>query len=190
MLHRVAACAVLLCATLSTGLAHAGEPVKLVEGTDLSLQFTEKLSSANATEGQRFNLTLDGDLRVNGVVVVPHGAKAVGTVVNARKRGFMGKAGELNIQVNYLLVGEQRIPLRASSGREGDSKVGATVALTVLFGPLGLLKRGKDIEINPGTAITAYIDQTTTLEGMEAPAVVAPAVEAPAAEAVIGAQAQ
>ena len=164
MLQRAFACIALLCASFCVGVAHASEPIKLVEGTDVSLQFAEKLSSATATEGQRFNLTLDADLRVNGVVVVPRGSKAVGTVINATKRGFMGKAGELNIQINYLLVGDQRIPLRASSGREGDSKVGATVALTVLFGPLGLLKRGKNVEINPGTVITAFVDQTTVVE--------------------------
>lgn len=134
---------------------------KLPEGTDVRLQVTEKLSSATATEGQRFGLSLDEDVQVGGIVVVPRGAKAVGTVINARKRGHMGKAGELNIQINYLLVGDQRVPLRASSGRQGDSKVGATVALTVLFGPLGLLKRGKDVELNPGVVLTAQVDQAT-----------------------------
>lgn len=136
---------------------------KLPEGTDVRLQITEKLSSATATEGQRFNLVLDEDILVDGVVLVPRGAKAVGTVVSSHKRGHMGKAGDLNVQINYLVVGAQRVPLRASSGREGDSKIGATVALTVIFGPLGLLKRGKNVEINPGVVLTAQVDQTTEL---------------------------
>lgn len=143
---------------------------KLPEGTDVRLQVTDKLSSATAVEGQRFNLVLDEDVVVGGEVMVPRGAKAVGTVISARKRGHMGKAGELNVQINYLLVGEQRVRLRASSGREGDSKVGATVALTVLFGPLGLLKRGKDVELNPGVVLTAQVDETTVLESSAAAA--------------------
>lgn len=137
---------------------------KIPEGTDVRLQLTDKLSSASATEGQRFNLVVDEDVQIGGVVVVPRGSKAVGTVINVGKRKRMGKAGELNIQINYVLVGDQRIPLRASSGREGDGKVGATVALTVLFGPLGLLKRGKDVEINPGVVFTAQVDQTTEIK--------------------------
>ena len=137
---------------------------RLPEGTDVRLQVTEKVSSATATEGQRFNLVLDEDIQVNGVVVVHRGAKAVGTVVSSHKRGHMGKAGDLNVLVNYLIVGDQRIPLRASSGREGDGRVGSTVVLTVLFGPLGLLKRGKDVELNPGVVLTAQVDQTTELE--------------------------
>lgn len=92
--------------------------------------------------------------------MIPRGAKALGTVVHAKKRGFMGKGGELNVMVDYLLINDERVRLRASSGQEGDDKVGATVALTVLFGPLGLLKRGKDIELKPGLVIPAYIDQT------------------------------
>jgi hypothetical protein len=169
-------------AALMLGLApmatRAGEPVKLVEGAEVRLKFLETLSSANAVAGQRFNLELQDDVRVAGLVVVPHGAKAVGTVVSAKKRGRMGKAGELNVLLDYLLVGEQRVRLRASSGQEGEGRVGSTVALTVLFGPIGLLKRGKDVEINAGTPITAYVDQTTVLEG------VAVAAAAPAAEAM------
>ena len=42
--------------------------------------------------------------------------------------------------------------------------LGAAVALTVLFGPLGLLKRGHDVEMNPGTVITAFVDQTTEVQ--------------------------
>jgi hypothetical protein len=148
----------LLCA-FSTQAAE----VKIPEGTDVRLQFIEKLSSSTATEGQRFNLIVDEDVRIDGVVVVPSGSKAVGTVVSANKKGFMGKAGELNVLINYMLLGDQRIRLRASKGKEGEGRVGATVALTVLFGPLGLLKRGKDIEINPGTVIDAFVDETITV---------------------------
>ena len=164
---RIAACLLLIVAAS----ASAAEPVKLVEGTEVKLRFIEPLTSATAVAGQRFNLELDQDIVVDGNVVVRAGAKAVGTVVSAHKRRRMGKAGELNVLVDYLLIGEQRVRLRASVGQEGKGRVGSTVALTVLFGPIGLLKRGKDVEINPGTPISAYIDQTAVIEG---PAVVSP----------------
>jgi len=141
----------------------ANAAVKLPEGTEVRLRLLEPLSSATSTQGQRFNLELDDDVRVDGVVVIARGAKAIGTVMSAKKRGFMGKGGELNIMIDYVLVNDERVRLRANSGNAGDDKVGATVALTVLFGPLGLLKRGKNIELNPGLVIPAYIDQTTVL---------------------------
>lgn len=152
----------LLFLAFATGAS--AEIVKIPEGTEVDLQFIEKLSSATAVEGQRFNLEVDQTVKIDGKKVILAGAKAVGTVVNAKKRGFMGKAGELDIQINYVLVNDERLKLRASSGREGEGRVGATVALTVLFGPLGLLKRGKNIEVMPGTVITAYVDETTEIE--------------------------
>ena len=62
-----------------------------------------------------------------------------------------------------MTVGDARIKLRASQGKTGDANVGATVALTVLFGPIGLLKRGHDIDSKPGTPITAFVDQDAEL---------------------------
>jgi len=72
---------------------------------------------------------------------------------------MMGKAGELNVQLLYLIVGDTHVRLRGTKGREGENKTGATVALTVIFGPVGLLKHGKNVEIPAGTPLTAYIDQ-------------------------------
>lgn len=141
--------------------AFAGDKVKVTEGTEVRLRMLDKLSSANATEGQRFNLELEDDLQVDGKTVVPRGAKAVGTVMSAKKKGFMGKGGELNVMLDYLLFNDQRIRLRSVGTREGNDKVGTAVTLTVLFGPLGLLKRGHDVDMNPGTVITAFVDQST-----------------------------
>lgn len=137
--------------------------VKLREGTEIPLTFVDPISSATNAEGDRFNLRVEDNVKVNGVVVIPSGAIAVGTVTSAHKRGFMGKAGELNIILDYVKAGDERIRVRASKGKTGEGRVGATVALTVLFGPLGLLKRGKDIEIKKGTPITAFVDQDVEL---------------------------
>jgi hypothetical protein len=45
----------------------------------------------------------------------------------------------------------------------GSDAEGATVTLVVLFGPLGLLKHGHDMEIPKGQAIKAYVDQDVDL---------------------------
>ncbi len=147
-------------ATTSTPSAVAPTKVRIPEGTEVQLVFVDPLSSATNGEGDRFTLRTDGGVKVDGQTVIKAGSIAVGTVTNARKRGYMGKAGELNVILSYVTVGDDRIKLRASKGKTGDAKVGATVALTVLFGPIGLLKRGKDIEIKPGTPITAFVDES------------------------------
>ena len=139
----------------------AEPPAKLVlkEGTDVKLKFAQDLSSKTATDDDPVNLVLDEDLKVGDVTVCKAGAKAVGTVTHAKKAGMMGKGGELNLRLEYLLVGDTRMRLRGTKGKEGEGKVGTAVALTVLFGPIGLIKHGKNVEVKQGTPLLAYVDQ-------------------------------
>lgn len=140
--------------------------VKLVlkEGSDVKLKFADDLTSKTANEGDPVTLILDEDLKVGDVVVARSGAKAVGEITNAKKAGMMGKAGELNLRLDHLTVGDQRVKLRGSKGKEGEGKVGTAVALTVLFGPIGLIKHGKNVEVKAGTALNVYVDQDTPLD--------------------------
>jgi hypothetical protein len=137
------------------------EPAKLVlkEGTDVHLKFAQDISSKTAEEGDSVALVLDEDIKVGDVTVAKAGAKAVGTVTNSKKAGMMGKAGELNMRLEYLIMPDSRLRLRGSKGKEGEGKEGATVALTVLFGPIGLIKHGKNVDVKQGTPITVYVDQ-------------------------------
>jgi len=145
--------------------AAADAPAKLVlkEGTDVKLKFAQDLSSKTAAEDDPVNLVLDEDLKVGDVVVAKAGAKALGTVTHVKKAGMMGKAGELNMRLEYVLVGDSRMKLRGTKGKEGQGKEGAAVALTVLFGPIGLIKHGKNVEIKEGTPLSAYVDQDFTV---------------------------
>lgn len=145
--------------------AAADAPAKLVvkEGTDVKLKFAQDLSSKTAAEDDPVNLVLDEDLKVGDVVVAKAGAKALGTVTHVKKAGMMGKAGELNMRLEYVIVEDARMKLRGTKGKEGQGKEGTAVALTVLFGPLGLMKHGKNVEIKEGTPLAAYVDQDFTL---------------------------
>jgi hypothetical protein len=139
--------------------ATGNEKLTLKDGSDIHLKFAEAVSSKTATEGDTINLLLDEDLKVGDVVVAKAGAKAVGSVTHAKKAGMMGKAGELNMRLEYLKIGDDRVKIRGSKGKEGEGKEGTAVALTVLFGPIGLIKHGKNVDVKEGTPLTAYMDQ-------------------------------
>jgi len=97
---------------------------------------------------------------VNGHVVIPKDTIVKGSVAGAEKSSRMGKSGKLSIRIeSTTTVDGQKLRLRASRGKTGDDKTGTTVALTVLFDPLGLLKKGKDAKIKPGTRIKVYTDE-------------------------------
>ncbi len=143
--------------------ADASAKLVLKEGTDVKLKFAQDLSSKTANDDDPVNLVLDEDLKVGDVTVCKAGSKAVGTVTHAKKAGMMGKGGELNMRLEYILVSDTRMRLRGTKGKEGEGKVGAAVALTVLFGPIGLIKHGKNVEVKQGTPLLAYVDQDFTI---------------------------
>lgn len=91
------------------------------------------------------------------------GSKAIGEVTNAKKAGMMGKAGELNIRMDYLKVGDVKVKLRGSKGKEGASGTTSAIVLTVLFGPIGLIKHGHNIDITKGQAIKVYVGDDASL---------------------------
>lgn len=130
---------------------------KLREGEDVALTFAQDLSSKTAADGDPVTLTLAEDLKVGGVVVARAGSKAMGEVTNSKKSGMMGKAGELNLRLNYLKVGDNKIHLRGTRGKEGESGTTGAVVLTVLFGPIGLIKHGKNVEIKQGSALKGFV---------------------------------
>lgn len=148
-----------------TPAAPAGDAgtVVLKEGTEVKLKFAQDLSSKTATEGDPVNFTVDQDVLVGTTVVVRSGSGAVGEVTRAEKAGHMGKAGELSVRLNYMKAGEKRVRLRGTKGKEGEGKTGTAVTLTVLFGPLGLLKHGKQVEVKEGSPLSAYVDEDISL---------------------------
>ena len=133
--------------------------IEIPEGTVVSLEFLDLVSSSSATKGQKFNLELVEDLEVDGVTVAEVGTIAVGTVVDVQKRRMLGRSGDLNLSIDYMLIEGKRVRLRATKSGKGNTKIAATAVLTYLFGPLGLLKRGKDVDIDQGTSIEAYVDR-------------------------------
>jgi hypothetical protein len=135
----------------------------LRDGTDVNLQFAQDLSSKTSSEGDPVTLTLVDDVKVGDVVVAKAGSKAIGEVTKAEKSGMMGKAGELNIRLDYLKVGDAKIKLRGTKGKEGESGTTGAVVLTVLFGPIGLIKHGKNVEIKQGQALHAFVGDDIAL---------------------------
>jgi len=133
----------------------------LREGSEVKLKFKDDLSSKTAADEDPVNLVLDQDLLAGNTIVVRAGASALARVVHAKKAGMMGKGGELNIRLEYIDTGNGRIKLRGTKNPEGQDKVGTSVALTVLFGPIGLIKHGKNVEVKQGTPLTAYVAEDT-----------------------------
>lgn len=140
--------------------AQTDEATIIPDGTEFEVTTTEEISSKTATEGDPLTFKVSEDVKVNGKVVIAKDTLVKGVVANAKKAGMMGKGGNLGIRVeSTTTVDNQKLKLRSSKGKEGDDKTGTTVALVVLFGPLGFLKHGKNAKIKPGTKIKVFTDE-------------------------------
>ena len=170
-MKRLSSFALLICLSMtssmfafanSTGVSP--EKVVIPDGTEISAVFTETLSSKTAKEDDPITFKVEEDVVLNGQTVIAKGSIIKGIVSNAKKSGFFGRGGELNVRLESgVTIDNQKIKLRASKGKEGGDKTGTTVALVVLFGPLGFLKKGKNAEIKEGTKIKVFTDEEKTV---------------------------
>ena len=142
-----------------------GRRIEVPEGTEFVATFTEALSSKTSAEGDAVRLKVDEAVVVRGDTVIREGAIVRGTITEAKGAGFMGKGGKLNMRLEAVtLIDGQRAKVRSAKSKGGDEKRGQTVALTVLFGGLGLLRRGDDAVIKAGTPLTLFTDEAATIE--------------------------
>ena len=139
--------------------------VVIPDGTEISAVTTDTISSQTAHEDDPITFKVDEDVIIDGSVVVAKGTIVKGVVTNAKKSGYFGRGGNLNVRVeSTTTVDGQKLKVRAAKGKEGSDKTGATVALVVLFGPLGFLKKGKNAEIKEGTKIKVFTDEEKTVK--------------------------
>ena len=139
--------------------ARPPQPHTLMDGTPVKLRLSETMTSATAKVGQEVPFEVTEDLTVDGVVVLPKGATAIGTVTDCNPRKSMGRAGKLDISITYArLADQEKAALRAMQDNKGGGHVGAMtgaiVATSIVFfpaAPLFLFIHGKDITLPEGT---------------------------------------
>lgn len=144
----------------------------LAEDTPIRLRLGRTLSSGTEKLGDKVDFEVLEAVKVGDVVVIPQGAMAIATVTEAKPKGRMGRAGKLNINIDYVqLSSGEKAMLRATKGGSGGGRTGAMtgamVATGILFfpaAPLFLFMKGKNLIIPKGTEITAYIAADTPLE--------------------------
>ena len=137
------------------------ENIKVIpDGTEFTVVTVDEITSKTAVEGDPLTFKVAEDVKIDGQIVIAKDTIVKGTVAESKKSGRMGKGGSLGIRVeSTMTIDNQKLKLRSTKGKEGDDKTGTTVALVVLFGPLGFLKKGKNAVIKPGTQIKVYTDE-------------------------------
>jgi hypothetical protein len=132
----------------------------LPDGTEISVKTVGELSGKTAAVGDVFTWRVAKPVIINNFVVIPEGAPVKGSVTEAKAAGMMGKSGKLNIRLDVTKTTDgQSVKLRTTQAKSGDSRTGTTVALVLLFGPLGLWKHGTEGIIKDGTVFPVFVDE-------------------------------
>jgi PEGA domain len=138
----------------------------LQDGIPIRLRLKRNICSSDAAVGQFVEFEVLEQIAVNGVVVIPKSGKAMGSVTEAIPKRRMGRAGTLEIVLDYVrLTDRETTAVRAVKYADGGShtagKPAGIVATGLLFwpgAPFLLFKRGKDITIPKGAEVTAYVN--------------------------------
>jgi hypothetical protein len=163
-------------APASTSVAQ--ERFTLRDGTAVRLRLKENISSANASVGEFVGFEVLDEIEVNGVVVIPRGGRARGSVTEAVSKGKMGRAGKLEIVLDYVRLADfetaavRAVETAGGDGRSGGGKPVGIVANGWLYwpsAPFVLFTHGKDITIPKGAEVTAYVDGDVNLNAAKFP---------------------
>ncbi len=130
----------------------------------------DSISSGSATVGETFAFKADQDVVINGWVVIAKDAPGQGQIASAERAGGHGHSGNLGVRFNYIYgVDGKKIRLATTSAKHvGENKGGAsstaTVASTILLGPVGLfahnMVRGHEAVLDNSRTLDAYVDAT------------------------------
>ncbi|MBS6552375.1 MAG: hypothetical protein KH321_00320 [Clostridium sp.] len=132
--------------------------VKLPAMTPLVIRAVETISTKDIVSGSVVNFAVVSDVKdKNGNVLIRAGAPVSAQISFAKKRSFVGIAGDLTVSdFHVTAVDGTYVPLVGNVSQKGDDKVVLTVVLSVLICPFFLFMKGEDAKLPAGTTKPAY----------------------------------
>lgn len=128
----------------------------IAKDTMVRLMVLKEVNSRDHGVGHRFVLRVDEDVKVNGVTVIPVGAKGWGEVVASDGTDSAGRSGRINARLLHVEVDGRQVPLKGDRQSSGRGGTGQAVASLIAFGPLGLLMKGNNATLKAGEIINGY----------------------------------
>jgi hypothetical protein len=131
----------------------------LKRGTEIRMETLRELNSNEAKVGDRFDLEVTEDVKLNGRTIIRAGTRGVGEVTLAKKKGMWGKSGKLETRLLYLEVGEQRIRINGAAGDKGRAGTAGVVGALAVVPIAGFFVTGTSAVLPPRTATIASLDE-------------------------------
>lgn len=136
------------------------QPVTMEAGTIVSVEVMENIHSSFNTQGEIVYMQVVDEVRVDGMTVLPKGARVEAEVGGVEGTGMMGKAGGITFHpIRILAVDGQWLPLDPTNF--GDAGEGAGVG-AIIF--IGIFAKGRPGFIPRGTNYRVTIRRDTEVE--------------------------
>lgn len=142
--------------------------IELPEGTTIPVRLDSDLGSKISQSGDTFQATVSQDIRAHGEVVIPRGARASGTVVDAEPLGRFKGGARLEVRLDrvrtrwgsYAVATSSIDKVQQGKGKRSAGFIGGGAGLGAIIG--GLAGGGKGAAIGAlagggaGTAGSAF----------------------------------
>jgi hypothetical protein len=158
----------------SANQSQAAKPAdfRLEDGTPVKLRLSRTISSEDAQVNEKVDFDVLEEIKVDGIIVIPKGSVAWGTVTEAQSKRRLGRGGKLDMNIDDVRLADgEKAALRAIKEVKGGGHTGAMtagiVATSLIIWPAApffLFMHGKDIAIPKGTEITAYVNGDFNLD--------------------------
>jgi hypothetical protein len=138
----------------------------LPEGTPIKVKTLKELSSRKAQVGDIVYFRLVNNLQIDSITVIDSTTEVMGEVIEAGKARSLGRPGKLDFTIdNAKAVDGQNIRLRTTPKKmTGKDKTGGVVAAAVIFAPVALFLKGKEVVIEADKEFLVYVDSDYTVK--------------------------
>ena len=143
------------------------QPLIVEAGTVVPVEIMENIHSSFNTQGEIVFMQVSEEVSIDGMTVLPKGARVEAEVGGVQGTGMMGKSGGVNFFPKRILAADGQW-LALDPTNFGDSGDGASVGAILLVGVFakgrpGFVQRGtgyrvtirRDTEVEPGNIATA-----------------------------------
>ena len=125
--------------------------IQLPAGTHLRVRLDSDLSSGTSHPGDSFTATVADDVVVNGQTIIPRGARAEGTVVDAKSLGHFKGGALLSVRLEQVHTRWGTYPVATSSidraekgkGKRSAGFIGGGAGFGALIGGLAGAAKGR-----------------------------------------------
>lgn len=141
----------------------------LENGTQMVLRVNENFKADNKADTGTINSIVETDVySADGTKVLIKAGTPAFIEFSADPNGSWGKAGKICLtHATTKTIDNKRVSLRLSSCKNGGSKLGGVIVLSVLLFPLGLISgcmKGSMPKIQEGATFNASVMQDVTVE--------------------------